>query len=352
TVTGNPGHWVPCHDDIDLGNSGTSMRLLLTVGAVGAGTYRFTGTRRMQERPVTALIEGLTQLGVPVRSINGDGCPPVEVTAGHLKGGRVSIDCSVSSQYLSSLLLVAPTTEQGMVIDVAKGPVSKPYIDMTLDIMEKMGITFQRTGYHHFVVSGGQAYRAGRYRVEPDASQASYFWAAGAITGKRVAVADLSRRTRQGDIRLLEVFETMGCRVEEDSDGGIALTGGELRGVDVDMGDMPDMVPTLAVVAAFAGGKTRIANVGHLRAKESDRLDAVATQLTRLGIEVSATDDSIAITGGRPKGALIDTYDDHRIAMAFGVAGLRVPGIVIRNENCVGKSFPRFWDVFGELYSS
>lgn len=351
-VHGKGGELAPCGRPIDLGNSGTSMRLLLSVGAMGAGTYRFTGSSRMQERPVKALLDGFARLGVPAVSVNGNGCPPVEITGGQLKGGTVSLDCSVSSQYLSSLLLVAPLTENGLVIDISRGPVSKPYIDMTLDIMDQLGVKVEKEAYRRFRVAGGQAYRPGTYHVEPDASQASYFWAAGAVTGARVMVEGMRRRTRQGDIRLLDVLQAMGCQVEEEPDRGIAVQGGNLRGVDVDMGDMPDMVPTLSVVAAFADGKTRIRNVEHLRAKESDRLSAVATELAKMGITVRETGDGLEIEGGKPKGAVIETYDDHRIAMSFAVAGLRIPGIVLRDESCVAKSFPNFWEVFGGLWQS
>lgn len=348
-VTGTGGRLSACGSPIDLGNSGTSMRLLISLGAIGRGTYRFTGTPRMQQRPVQPLLDALRQLGVPARSVNGNGCPPVEVPGGSLTGTRTAIDCRVSSQYLSSLLLIAPVLDKGLGIEVTGGPVSKPYVDMTLDIMAKLGVTYGRSGYHRFTVPGGQHYRPGDYRVEPDASQASYFWAAGAVTGARVMVAGMPETTCQGDMRLLEVLERMGCRVDRCGEEGIAVKGGDLRGVDVDMGDMPDMVPTLSVVAAFAKGRTRIRNVGHLRDKESDRLAAVADGLTRMGVSVRIAEDGLDITGGRPVGAEIDPHDDHRIAMCFAVAGLRAAGTSIRNEGCVAKSFPGFWSVFQEL---
>ena len=185
--------------------------------------------------------------------------------------------------------------------------------------------------------------------METDASNASYFWGAAAITGGTVTVRHIDLATRQGDIRILECFQRMGCRVAE-SEGGVAVTGGPLSAIEVDMADMPDMVPTLAVVAAFAEGRTVIRNVAHLRAKESDRLAAVAAELTKMAISVTEQEDGLIIQGGSPKGARIDTYDDHRIAMSFAMAGLRVPGVVIEEERCVEKSFPDFWRVFEGLY--
>jgi 3-phosphoshikimate 1-carboxyvinyltransferase len=227
--------------------------------------------------------------------------------------------------------------------------VSRPYIDMTVDVMERFGATVQRNGYECFYVSPGQIYRPGNYTVEPDASQAAYFWAAAAITGACVAVSGLSRQSRQGDVRFTEVLERMGCRICESSEG-IEVSGRALRAVDADMGDMPDLVPTLAVVAAFAKGVTIIRNVGHLKDKESNRLAAVVCEMNRMGIEAACTDSELRITGGKPSSALIHTYNDHRMAMSFAIAGLQTPGIVIENKACVAKSFSNFWHVFESLY--
>lgn len=335
--------------EIFLGNSGTSMRLLTAVAALADGPTVLDGTPRMRERPVGELLEALTDLGVNARSVHGNHCPPVALDGGAPAGGPVHIRCGVSSQYLSGLLLMAPCLREGLDIRVTEGPVSRPYIDMTVTLMEGFGVRVERDGYSRFVVPGGQRYRPGVYRVAPDVSNASYFWAAAAVSGGTVTVRDTAADTLQGDIRLLDRFQAMGCRVER-TDAGIAVTGGSLRAVDVDMGDIPDMVPTLAMVAAFAEGTTVIRNVAHLRAKECDRLDAVATELGKMGIAAETGPDSLRITGGPAHGADIHTYDDHRIAMSFAVAGLRVPGVRIWDERCVAKSFPGFWDVFRELY--
>lgn len=348
-VHGNHGRFEPVTGPIDFQNSGTSMRLFGALVVLGEGEYTLTGTQRMCQRPMQALLDSLTQMGVQARSQSGNGCPPVIITGGQCKGGRTAIDCSVSSQYLSALLLIAPCLENGLVLDVTRGPVSKPYIDMTIDIMNAFGIDLHRDGYTHFEVPGGQTYHAGEYPVEPDGSNAGYFWAAAAITGKRVNVKGVTAASRQGDIGLAEVLGRMGCAVDHDPDG-IAVTGGDLKAVDVDMGHMPDVVPTLAVVAAFAEGTTTIRNVAHLRAKESDRLAAVSQELAKMGIQTRIHENELEIVGGEPHGAEIETYDDHRIAMSFAVAGLRVPGVKIIDPGCVAKSFPNYWEVFDRLY--
>jgi len=337
-------------DPVYLGNSGTSMRLLTAVAALGQGRYTLTGTKRMQERPIQDLLDGLVQMGVFARSMDNTGCPPVEVEGGRLSGGAVSLKCGVSSQFLSALLLIAPHTRDGVEINIIEGPVSKPYVDMTIDVMEEFGVRIQRDDYLRFAVAGGQTYRAGSYDVEPDCSQAGYFWAAAAITGSKIKVKGTTLNTRQGDVRFTQILERMGCTINHERDG-ISVTGGLLSAITVDMGDMPDMVPTLAVVAAFAQGTTQIENVAHLKAKESDRLGSVAHELSKMGIEASCSDTGMKIRGGNPKGAHIDTYGDHRMAMSFALAGLNVPGIVIKNEGCVEKSFPNFWRVFEGLGS-
>ncbi len=349
TVTGKGGRWTPAQAPIYLGNSGTSMRLIAGVAALGTGVYRLDGTPRMRERPIQDLIDGLNQIGAPACSVAGNGCPPVDITGGAISGGRVDLRCGDSSQYLSAMMLMAPCTREGIHIRVTEGPVSKPYIDLTIDIMRQFGITVTRTGYTAFHIPGGQRYRAGTYYVAPDSSQAGYFWAAAALTGASVRVSGIRHDSLQGDTGLCDIFEEMGATVTRAA-AGITVTGGRLRGVTVDMSGMPDMVPTLAVVAAYADGITDIGNVHHLRIKESDRLEAVATELRRMSIRVDTREDGLRIHGGTPKAADINTYDDHRMAMSFAVAGLRTAGVRIGNPGCVNKSFPQFWQVFEQLY--
>jgi 3-phosphoshikimate 1-carboxyvinyltransferase len=348
-VYGTKGAIKSSVNPIYLGNSGTSMRFLTAVAALGMGAYTLTGTKRMQERPIQDLLNGLRQMEVGAYAINNNGCPPVEIKGGEIQGGSLTLNCTVSSQYLSALLLIAPYTKNGLEIKVIEGMVSKPYVDMTVEVMERLGVVIERHEYDRVQVPGGQTYRAGSYGVEPDCSQAGYFWAAAAITGAEITVKNTSRTSRQGDVRFVEVLEAMGCQISHEKDG-IKVRGGELAGISVDMADMPDMVPTMAVVAAFAKGTTVIENVPHLKAKESDRLGSVVQELSKMGVEASCSDTGMTIKGGNPRGAEIDTYSDHRIAMSFALAGLKVPGVFIKDERCVEKSFPNFWGVFQKLY--
>lgn len=347
-VYGRNGILGVTQNPLDLGNSGTSMRLLTAVAALGKGTYILSGTQRMQQRPIMDLLDGLNQIGVQARSMKNAGFPPVEVVGAKIAGGDIRLNSSVSSQFLSALLLIGPYTEKGVEITITAGPVSRPYVDITLDVMHKFGVTVERNAYDRFSVGGGQAYRAGSYTVEPDCSQAGYFWAAAAVTGSTIKVKAISADSRQGDIRFLELLDAMGCKIEEQSDG-IEVRGESLTAVEADMADMPDLVPTLAVVAAFASGTTILKNVAHLKEKESNRLAAVINELAKMGIKASYDDQALIIAGGQPQGAEIETYDDHRIAMSFALAGLKVNGVFIKDESCVNKSFPDFWDAMNSL---
>ena len=216
SIKGKNGRFDASREPVFLGNSGTSMRLLTALAALGKGRYILTGTERMQERPLDDLLDGLGQIDVAVHSVKDNGCPPVEVTGGIVQGGSMRLRCGTSSQYLSAILLIAPCTRQGIEIEVIEGPVSKPYIDMTIHVMEQFGIHVERSGYHYFKVAGGQTYQPGRYVVEPDCSQAGYFWAAAAVTGSRIKVLGTTLDSLQGDIRLLQLFEAMGCRVQQE----------------------------------------------------------------------------------------------------------------------------------------
>jgi 3-phosphoshikimate 1-carboxyvinyltransferase len=347
-VCGRKGIFEAAGGPIYLGNSGTSMRLLTGVAAIGRGEYILTGDERMSARPIDDLLDGLKSLGINARSLNHNGCPPVAVKGGRIKGGKIGLKCGISSQFLSSILLIAPYTEEGIEIKVVEGPVSKPYIDMTVEIMNEFGVNVSRDGYLKFAVEGKGCYTAGDHFIEPDCSQAGYFWAAAAVTGAEITVKGITGESRQGDLGFTGLLEKMGCRIIYGKEG-ITAKGISLSGIETDMSDMPDMVPTLAVVASFAKGATVIKNVGHLKAKESDRLSAVASELSKMGIEAGCSGNNLIVKGGEHRGAEIDTYNDHRIAMSFAVAGLKVPGVFIKNDKCVEKSFPDFWKVFGAL---
>jgi 3-phosphoshikimate 1-carboxyvinyltransferase len=349
-VSGAGGTLRPSIEPIYLGNSGTSIRLLTAVAALGKHRYTLLGNDRLAQRPIQALIDALQQIGVQARSTKHNGCPPVEVNGANLSGRSVALNCRTSSQYLTGLLLMAPCTEQGLEIEVTEGPVSRPYVDMTIDVLAKFGVTIDRRDYHDFQIAGRQQYKAGKYTVEADASQAGYFWAAAAICKKRIKVKSVDRGSCQGDVGFYKILASMGCAIEHEPDGITVAGEDRLRAVEIDMGDMPDQVPTLAITAAFAEGTTVIKNVSHLKSKESDRLAAVVNELSKMGISARCSDDELMITGGHPRGTEIETYGDHRIAMSFAVAGLAAPGTIIRDERCVEKSFPNFWEVFEGMY--
>ncbi|WP_197024160.1 3-phosphoshikimate 1-carboxyvinyltransferase [Nocardiopsis sp. CNT312] len=335
--------------DIDMGNAGTPIRFLITMAALAEGRTVLTGNKRMRERPMEHLLEALGKLGVEARSTSGNGSPPIEILGGGLRGGSTRVDATVSSQFTSSLLIGSVGTKLGLELSVSGDPVSKPYVDMTVNAMATAGVLLRRSGYGRYSVPGGASYRGRDITVEPDASGMSYFLAAAAITGGKVTIPGIGSDSVQGDVGLVTAFADMGCSAESGSTG-ITLTGGPLTGIDIDMSNMPDVAPTLAVVAAYARGTTHITGIGNLRVKECDRIDAVSTELRKMGVAVDTTEDTMTVHGGKePQGAVIDTYDDHRIAMAFAVAGLRTPGVVIRDPACVAKSFPDFWDRFEDL---
>ncbi|MBT8358151.1 MAG: 3-phosphoshikimate 1-carboxyvinyltransferase [Desulfobacterales bacterium] len=348
-VHGGNGKFKQTAKSVYVGNSGTSMRFMTALASLGQGRYVFTGTERMQQRPIQDLLDALTQMKVSAYSLSHNGCPPVSIKGGDLQGGKISMNCETSSQFLSAILLAAPFTQQGLEITVTNGPVSRPYIDMTVDVMEKFGIDIFRDGYNYFKVEKGQKYRPGPFSVEPDCSQAGYFWGAAAITGACIKVKGITKSSLQGDVLLTRLLERMGCKILHEKDG-ISVTGGSLSGIEADMSDMPDMVPTLAVVSAFARGTTIINSVNHLKTKESDRLNAVVNELSKMGIESNISKTGLAIKGGKPHGAKISTYKDHRIAMSFAIAGLKIPGIFIKDEKCVEKSYPKYWNDFNKIY--
>jgi 3-phosphoshikimate 1-carboxyvinyltransferase len=352
TVHGSGGRLSTPKDGIFLGNNGTATRFLTSVAALGEGMFQIDGEQRMRERPIKPLMEALQGWGVDIKSTMGTGCPPLEINSHGLSGGATVLPEGKSSQYVSSLLLVAPYAKKPATMTVQGDVLSKPYVAMTLSVMADFGVAPEcNEEFTSFSIPKG-TYQAMEYEIEGDASNASYFWAAAAITNGRVTVSNVPVPSLQGDAGLVALLARMGCDLTR-AGNGISITGAErLEGITVDMGDMPDVVPTLAVVAAFAHGKTVINNVAHLRIKECDRLTATLTELARMGAKVEEGDDYMVIHGDGGKclhGASIETYNDHRMAMSFAVAGLRVPGVQITGESCVAKSFPDFWERFGQL---
>lgn len=348
TVSGGGGTFPNREADLFVGNSGTSMRFLVAALALGHGRYRIDGVPRMRQRPIDPLLNALGNLGVAVRAEDDNGCPPVIVEADGLPGGPVTMAGDKSSQYFSALLMAAPYAQRDVVITVEGELVSKPYMTLTAAVMRDFGVRTEIDDRHWrtFVIPSGQRYTGRHYPVEPDASNASYFFAAAAVTGGTVRIPGLGRRSTQGDLDFVRVLEAMGCSVTI-ADDYTEVSGppvGELRGVDLDLNAISDTAQTLAAIAPFADGPTTIRGVGHMRLKETDRVTALATELRKLGQVVEERPDGLRIEPRRITPATIATYDDHRMAMSFAITGLAASGVTIADPGCVSKTFPDFFD--------
>lgn len=342
TVTGVSGRPQAKTAKLWLENSGTSIRFLTALCALGRGTFRLDGNDRMRQRPISDLARGLNELGSHVTCDLQTDCPPVSIQADHLTGGTAHIAGDVSSQFLSALLMAAPCAE-GPVDLLIDGPlVSRPYVDMTLQVMNAFGVTVSEETPQTFQILP-QRYQARDYDIEPDASAASYFFGAAAITGGEVTVTGLSRDSLQGDVQFVSALEQMGCRVDWQPDR-ITVQGRPLRGIDVDMNAISDTAQTLAAVAVFADGPTRIRNIAHVRHKETDRIEAVANELRRIGQVVDVEPDSLTIHPAAVQPGVIQTYDDHRMAMSFALIGLQADGIQIADPGCTAKTYPHYFD--------
>ena len=342
--------------ELYIGNSGTTSRSLTAYLSLGHGKYVVDGDEPMRRsRPISDLLDALRQIGVSVRSQFDNGHLPIIVDADGLQGGKTRLDVSKSSQFLTALLLIAPCAKSGMEIEVI-GKREMPYIDITLAVMEAFGVQVINEDYRYFRIEGGQQYQPRIYNIEPDASNASYFFAAAALTGGRVTVKHLHPDSAQGDVRFIQVLEQMGCQVSV-SDTGITVTGPrQLKGIDVDMRTISDTSLTLAAIAPFADSKVTIRNIEHTRWQETDRIHAMVTELRKLGVLVVEHQDGLeisptSITSTSITPAAIDTYDDHRMAMAFSLVGLKTSGIRINDPECVSKTFPHYFQVLRELYA-
>lgn len=349
-IRGNGGRLTLPSRDIHLGNNGTAMRLLAGVSSLCKGPVVLTGAPRLRERPMKPLLSALTTLGVEVRTEEERGYPPITLWGGRLRGGEVILTNIESSQYVSALLIVAPFAEGDVSILLEGRVPSLPYVALTIETMGAFGPKVDAVRPERYVVRSGQRYRGQEYRIEGDASSASYFFLAAALLRGRIRVENINPRTGQGDIAFLTILERLGCRILR-GENHIEVEGGNLPGGEMtfDLGAMPDMVPTLAALSARRPGRSLIRNVAHLRLKESDRLAAMVNELRKTGIDAEELPDGIAVTGGIPRGATIETYNDHRIAMSFAVLGLATPGMKIEGEDCVGKSFPGFWQALEDL---
>jgi 3-phosphoshikimate 1-carboxyvinyltransferase len=350
TIQGTGGRLTAPSDAIYMGNNGTGLRLLTGTVCLGHGDFVLDGNVRMRQRPIQPLIDALKNIGGEAACVEGNGCPPVQVQARGLAGGKTALAAGLSSQYLSSLLLAAPYARQDTEIEVMGTLPSWPYVQMTLDVMARFGVEVSETGNRSYLIKALQAYQPREYGVEGDASSATYFMAAPAICGGTVLISNINPGSFQGDLRFSHILETMGCRINT-SGPGLQVTGplsnhGDLS---LDLNDVPDMVPALAVVSAFRKGKTILQNIGHLRIKESDRIAALTHELRKIGAKVVEKGDEMTVQGVATQGAEIECYGDHRIAMSLAVAGLAVEGVFIKDPDCVKKSFPDFWEKLESL---
>lgn len=345
-VTGQGGRIPAADADLDLRLSGTSIRFLTAMVAHGHGTYRLTGNARMRERPIEDLLEALRSLGVDARSVEGTGCPPVEVRTSGMEGGRASVAGERSSQFLSALLMAAPAARGPVVLEVEGALASRPFVDMTIALMERFGVPVARDGYRRFRVDP-TPYEPGTHAIEGDAMAAGYFWAAAAATGGRVKVENVGSASLQGDRRFADVLQAMGCRVAwTDRTCEVAAPPAGLRGGTFDLNDMSDQAQTLAVLGLFASGPVRIENVWNMRIKETDRISAMTRELRKFGATVHEEEDALEVHAPEafPRRVAVDTYGDHRMAMALAVAGLAATEVEIRDPGCVAKTYPAFFD--------
>lgn len=356
-VHGHGPNFPPASDPLYIQNSGTSARFLTAVATLGAGPVVVDGNERMRERPIAHLRDALEGLGAQLEILGKNDCPPIKVTGGGLLGGSVYMDASASSQYVSAVLMVAPYARQDVQIHFLGAIVSRPYIDLTLEVMTAFGVEARwggaagEVGENTLLVKADQRYQPRDYHVEADASSAVYPLCAAAITGGRVQIDGIPANSIQADLAILDLLEAMGCRVNRAADS-IELIGPKtgLRSLgEVNMNSSPDAALAYAVVSLFADGPTLIKDIWNLKIKETDRLAALETELCRMGGRAEAGEDWLRIQPGPLHDAEIETYHDHRIAMSFSLAGLRVPGITIKDPGCVSKTWPDYFDVLEEL---
>ena len=351
SVSGTAGIIPVSEATLMLGNAGTAIRPLTAAMTLGHGRFVLDGVARMRERPIIDLIEGLTQLGANLSCLNGTDCPPVEVIADGLPGGKTRLSGAISSQYLTAILLVAPYAKSEVEIEITDKLVSVPYVEMTIRLMQRFGVSVNHKDFQNFHIQRQNYQSPGNIFVEGDASSASYFLAGAAITKGTVTVKGCGTESMQGDARFAEVLEKMGALVEWGPNQ-VKLTGSSLNGIDVDMNQMPDAAMTLAVTALFATGPTAIRNIYNWRVKETERLQAVSTELRKLGAVVEEGYDYLVIHPPKQINAVsIDTYDDHRMAMAFSLAACGNSPVTINNPDCVSKTFPDYFEVLSGLCS-
>jgi 3-phosphoshikimate 1-carboxyvinyltransferase len=352
TVQGGAGRVPKDRASVFIGNSGTTARSLPPLMALGPefgeGVYDLDGVPAMHKRPIQPLLDALNALGAKAESLEGTGCPPIRVTSSGVRGGQFSMRGDLSSQYFTGLVMSAPYFETGLTLEVEGDLVSKPYLEMTAQAMRAFGVTLEIEDFKRFHVTPG-VYTGTHYTIEPDASAASYFFAAAAVTNGRVVVPGLGLNSLQGDLGFVRVLEKMGCTLNMTDTQTELIGTPNLRGLEVDMSQLSDTAQTLAAVAPFADGPTRVTGIGFIRRKETDRIGAVVRELNRLGIRALEEDDGFVVHPGTPQPAEVHTYDDHRMAMSFAVLGLRARGVTILDPGCVSKTFPDFFKVLESL---
>ena len=351
TVRGHGGLFAAPNDrNFFLGNAGTAIRPLTAMLAMMPGEFVIDGDEYMRERPINHLIEALEQLGTKAEYLGKPGCPPLRIQGGKIKGGKVKIKGDISSQYLTALLMSLPMAQEDSEIEVIGEQVSKPYLDLTLDIMAKFGVVAEHEDHQVFRIPANQSYQSpGEYLIEGDASSASYFFAAAAIKGGTVRVNGIGNESVQGDIDFLKVIEDMGAEVTRSQDW-VEVAGNPLRGIDQDLNHIPDAAMTIAAMALFAEGKTTIRNIYNWRVKETDRMHAMSTELRKLGATVETGEDFIVIEPPETiQSTDIDTYGDHRIAMAFSLAALQDSPITINHPEVTAKTFPNYFELFNKV---
>jgi 3-phosphoshikimate 1-carboxyvinyltransferase len=350
-IKGNQGiiNLNPYIKRIYVGSSGTTLRFICAIAALANKKTLVTGTKGICRRPNQELINSLNKLGLSVKSSNSN-YPPIVIDRGNFKGGVIDISGQVSSQFISALLLISPFAKPGLKIKIKDKLVSRPYVDITIDMMKKFGVKVKNTNYSSFFINSGQSYQCCNYKVEGDFTSASYFFAAAAICNSQISITGLDYQSFQGDKYFLNILKKMGCQVI-NSKNKISLIGNnKLKGIDIKMENFPDIVQSLAIVSSYAKGNTVIRKISHLKYKETNRLAALTKELNKMNIKTKALSNSLTIYGGNPKGTLINTYNDHRMAMSFAVMGLRAQGkTIIKNPKTVAKSYPNFFNHLKKL---
>lgn len=344
SITGTGGALAPGPLEIDVRMSGTTARFATPLAARGSGVYIIDGAPEMRARPMGETVRALRELGVTIAPES----LPLNLRGG-FDGGTLTLSADVSSQFASGMLLASPGTSKGLTLDLEGEVVSRPYLDMTCAVMRAFGAEVTQPSANRFEVTPGHGYTAADYMIEPDASAASYFFAAAAVSGGRVRIAGLGSDALQGDVHFVQVLAQMGADVTIESDAIEVQGTGTLQGIDVDMSQISDTAQTLAAIAPFAEGPVRVTGIDFIRRKETDRVAAVVTELQRMGIDAVEEEDGFLIQPGTPQPATIETYHDHRMAMSFAITGLMAPGIEIADPDCVNKTFPTYWNVLDSL---